>query len=488
MSEAIAGVPSFTHVVVTPRPSAAVVLHRSSPSGLQVFWMQRAKQLRFAGGFYAFPGGSEDPGDADIAGAESSAIGAAARELFEETGVLITDQPPSAPNAGEAFGPWLARLGARVRSQAFAPAGRWVTPAHAPVRFDTQFFLVQLPDGQDAQLRGAEGVFSEWVRPQDALDRWTSGAVLLHPPQTHILSVLATTPLEQVLAPLQNPPGLVEGIAQRVEFQSGVQLVPLRTPTLPPATHTNCYLLGRGELLIVDPGSPDLREQQLLFAALDARIAEGCTLKAIVLTHHHFDHTGAVEALQRRFEVPVWAHPHTAARLRCPVARGLTEGTVIELEGTTPMRWRALHTPGHATGHLCLLDETSKAAVVGDMVAGVGTIVIDPPEGDMAEYLRQLTRLKPLVRTLYPAHGPPIADGVAKLDEYLAHRAWREQKVLAALGRGAAQLPTLVERAYDDVESFVWPIASRNTEAILHKLLVEGRARICADGYEATGQ
>jgi len=144
------------------------------------------------------------------------------------------------------------------------------------------------------------------------------------------------------------------------------------------------------------------------------------------------------------------------------------------------MRWRVLHTPGHTQGHLCLVDEESRAAVVGDMVAGLGTIVIDPPEGDMAEYVRQLERLKAQVGTLYPAHGPPIPDGVAKLDEYLAHRRWREGKLLAALaalGR-PVELGELVPLAYDDVAAFVWPIAERSTHAILEKLRREGRARL----------
>jgi glyoxylase-like metal-dependent hydrolase (beta-lactamase superfamily II) len=119
------------------------------------------------------------------------------------------------------------------------------------------------------------------------------------------------------------------------------------------------------------------------------------------------------------------------------------------------------------------------------MVAGIGSIFIDPPEGDMAEYLRQLTRLKDGwgVRTLYPAHGPPIADGSAKIDETLRHRAWREAKVLAALpkdGRGIT-ISELVIAGYDDVESAVLPLAERSAAAILEKLVHEERVR-CQDG------
>ena len=120
------------------------------------------------------------------------------------------------------------------------------------------------------------------------------------------------------------------------------------------------------------------------------------------------------------------------------------------------------------------------------MVAGVGTIVIDPPEGNMAEYLRQLTRLKELpVGALYPAHGPVIAHGVVKLDEYLAHRAWREAKVLEAVRSFSMPVPLedVVPRAYDDVAAFVWPIAERNTVAILEKLVAEQRVLREGDRY-----
>jgi endoribonuclease LACTB2 len=115
--------------------------------------------------------------------------------------------------------------------------------------------------------------------------------------------------------------------------------------------------------------------------------------------------------------------------------------------------------------------------VAGDMVAGFGTIVIDPPEGDMAVYLAQLQRLIDVgARTLYPSHGAPIPDGPGKLNEYLVHRAWREQKVLAALSEVALPLETVVERAYDDVASVVLPIAERSTLAILEKLAAERKA------------
>jgi glyoxylase-like metal-dependent hydrolase (beta-lactamase superfamily II) len=233
-------------------------------------------------------------------------------------------------------------------------------------------------------------------------------------------------------------------------------------------------VLGNSDLVVVDPGSHDDAEIDRLKAFLADLRADGFKAKATILTHHHSDHVGGVA----RLGLPVWCHALTAEKLALKPERALQDGETLEVGG---MRWKVMHTPGHARGHVCLLDVNSKAGVVGDMVAGVGTIVIDPPEGDMAEYVRQLQRLKDAgVRTIYPAHGPPIPDGPAKLEEYLKHRAWREEKVLGALGAEPQTLEALVPKAYDDVASFVLPIAERSTLAILEKLRAEGRA--VADG------
>src|SRR5262249_8803742 len=160
-------------------------------------------------------------------------------------------------------------------------------------------------------------------------------------------------------------------------------------------------------------------------------------------------------------KIPLWCHAQTAARLGVAPDRSLVDGEVLVLEGEPEQRWRVLHTPGHAKGHLCLIDGRSRAAVVGDMAAGVGTIVIDPAEGPMATVLAALGRLRDLpVGPVYPAHGPPIPDGPAKMREYLAHRAHREELILGALGAvGGPPVPLarVVERAYADTPVFIHP-------------------------------
>jgi endoribonuclease LACTB2 len=492
-----------------PRDASAVVLWRplrqaqgergpaqgERSGGVEVFWLKRGERLNFFGGFFAFPGGKVDKADALISiarasGKDAALKVAAARELFEETGVLVArgaeklsqaqlDEARKALLDGTLpFAHFLAREGLTLDAADFPEAGRWLTPPFLQVRFDARFYLVEAPAQQKAEVWPGELSYGAWVTPAEALAKWAQGQALLHPPNLHALQVMERfTTAAAARAEMQSPPHCHDFVAERLEFQRGVRLFPLPTPTLPPATHTTTYLLGTGELLVVDPGAPDEVEIDRLAALLADLAAEGLQPRAIVLTHHHGDHVGGAALLAKRTGLPVWAHPLTADRLPLSVARLLNDGDVLTLAGPQPMRWRVLHTPGHARGHICLFDEASKAAVVGDMIAGVGTIVIDPPEGDMAEYLRQLQRLKDTgVRTLFPAHGPAISDGAAKVDEYLQHRAWREGKVLGALQAGAAPVDQLVARAYDDVQSFVWPIAERNTLAILLKLKADGRA------------
>lgn len=279
--------------------------------------------------------------------------------------------------------------------------------------------------------------------------------------------------VEAIYAEVRRLVGAAEGSStpEVTEIATGIVGVAVRTPTLPPAAHTSCWLLGDGDLVAVDPGSPYPDQQEALAAAIAAR----GRLAAVLLTHHHGDHAGGAAALAAVTGAPIWAHRLTAAHLpELVVARTLEDGEVLEVGGR---RIRAIFTPGHAVGHLCFRDEVTRATAVGDMVAGLGTILIDPSGGHMATYLASLERLlREDMGALLPAHGPAITDGPGKLREYLAHRRMREAKVLAALADEPRTAEALCADAYADTPRFLWPLAQRSLLAHLVKLVEDGAA------------
>jgi glyoxylase-like metal-dependent hydrolase (beta-lactamase superfamily II)/8-oxo-dGTP pyrophosphatase MutT (NUDIX family) len=468
-------------VPATPRRAASVILWRPGDRGLEAFLVRRGATQRFAPGFTAFPGGRRDPEDAEVPvhapGANAPAdLACAARELFEEAGVLIATGPPHPPAALVAhrtrllagqvgFAALLAELGAAVDGARFVEGGRWVTPEFYALRFDALTYLVEWRDHDAPEVWPGELAEGSWSSMAAALDDWSRGDRLFLPPNLWPVRVLARGPSPDLEA-LRNP----ARAARRIEYQQGLWQLPLRTPTLPPAAYTNCWIVDLGDrVAVVDPGSPWPEEQARLDDFLETLAAEGRPAREVWLTHGHADHVGGVAALAAR-GLTVRAHRDIAPRLPGTLFKPLREG---ELLGG---RWDVLFTPGHARDHVVFHDEETGALLLGDMLSTLSTIVIDPPEGDMAEYERQLQRLIALQpRTLYPAHGLPAPDGVAALRGYLAHRAEREARVLEALDQPGS-LGEITERAYPEVPPQAWPVAQRSGLAILLKLAALGRA------------
>lgn len=457
------------------RAAASLVVLRPSGDGRgpEVALGHRARSSRFLGNFWAFPGGAceagEEPADAAV------------RETLEEVGLAV-------PRA------------------ALVQAGRWRTPPFGPLRYDAATYLAAVPAGTPLAVASPEHDAVEWLRPADALARWAADEALLAPPTRVTLEALATALSEEpaargdldlariagVVAAASPPNGeFLEGI----DFRPGIRIVPVRTPTLPPASHTNCFIVGAGaELVVIDPASPYPEERARLDGVIDGLCAGGRRrVREVLLTHHHPDHVGGAEHLARRLGVKIAAHARTAARLegKVPVDRLVDDGEVWDLPGDAPgarpRRLVAHLTEGHADGHLVFFEAFTRGAIVGDMLAGTGTIVIDPPEGDMANYLASLGKVKALeADVLYPAHGPPLGDPAGAVDAYVAHRLDREAKVLAAVRQGAGPVELLVPRAYPEVEPRIYPLAARSLLAHLQKLEREGRVVLDGAAWRAS--
>ena len=486
-----------TPAVPVPRDAAAVILlrHHTNPRDPEVFLVRRSEKLAFLGGFHAFPGGQFDPADAEAAvencdDADSRlAISCAARELFEETRVLVA-RGGDALTQGQRSSllddlesgrmSWPALLNhynLHLDADDFTFVGRWVTPPFSARRFDTWFFLVRCPPKQNARIEAdAELESGAWIAAGAAHARWERSEILAVPPIVHALKTLSAGLTDDLVERFLSSANAHSEPVRRIEFRPNYICFPVRTPTKPPATHTNCYLIYTSrELLIIDPGSPYEDEQRTLAAAIDELLAAGRILSGILLTHMHPDHVGGVSALRTHLgDVRVSAHHLTAAALPdIQFDSTLEDEGVIVLDGEPAISLRVMHTPGHARGHLCLYEERTGTLLSGDNIVGLGSVLIDPPEGNMREYLRSLERMRELgnLSVIFGGHGPAIANPYRKLDEYISHRLDREQKILEAVRQGAITPNDIVAQVYTDVSPKAHGMAERAVLAHLEKLI-----------------
>jgi glyoxylase-like metal-dependent hydrolase (beta-lactamase superfamily II) len=259
-------------------------------------------------------------------------------------------------------------------------------------------------------------------------------------------------------------PPLIPGVA--AALSPLVRRIVAPNPSMMTGPGTNTYLVGIDEVAVIDPGPDDASH-------LDAIVGcGGDRIRWIACTHTHSDHSPGAAALQERTGAEIAAFD---SRDDLVVDRTLADGDQIE---GTEFRLQALHTPGHASNHLCFLLEQEAMLFSGDHIMEGSTVVIAPPDGDMAAYLEQLERLRALrLRAIAPGHGQRIDEPIAKIDEYLAHRRGREEMVAAALAdAGGATVAELVEAIYTDVPEHLHGMARYSVWAHLRKLAGEGRA------------
>ena len=447
-----------------PRPTATMTMTRDGPDGVEVLLGLRSPTMRAFPSYWAFPGGGVSSVDAaaveqlqGLEGPQSKTIACILREMSEELGLA-----PSSEG--------LVAIAPEVRAEIIADKTRYlqlaleghvphdrsklkvlchrITPPFGPVQFDNAFLHIHAGEANGMPEIDLEPQteFTEimWAKPSTILERWSRHEIKVAPP--------VVTLLMEINRVLQRTKGRMEeaasDIASRLPgrrsilFAHGVEVVPVKTATLPPADHTNAYLVGdpHGDFILVDPAAHLREGMEDLATAVERHQGN---LVALLFTHSHGDHIGDMGLLREAFDVPVWGSQHTNKSVKCD--RILNDGEQLTLGSTT---WEVLITPGHHPGHVCLLSEAG--LIAGDMVAGIGTILIPPYSGDMAVYIEQLERLKQRQpHLLFPSHGPVIAQPTKVFNRYISHRKARHQRVLEAVGK-AESIAEIATLAYAD--------------------------------------
>ncbi len=481
----------------TPKDASAIILLKDD----KVLLAQRNPNLKFLGGWHAFSGGKLDKSDAEIEVKNCEDIElqrfivCAARELFEEVGVLIVrngDKLTKGQRASlhddlisgrSSFKEILDSWSLWIDAEDFNYTGFWTTPNFSPVRFKTRFFIADCPDKQTPYEATSEMQNIEFVTPQEALNRWKQSGILISPP---VLITLQELSKSLVLSPLSLVENLLEkslacnGNIDYVELNSRVIVFPLKTPTLPPATHTNCFIAGNKEFIVIDAASAEVTEQSKLHKLVDNLIEQGGICKEIIVSHLHNDHHGGEVALQNHlknkgFDVPLSTHKLTAEKLtHIKFDKFIEDDDVYDLKDKNGevFQIQTLHTRGHARGLLAFYDAEFGFLISTDNVVGTGTVVIYPPEGEMQNYLNSLERLKnlPNLRFLCGSHGSAIYDASGKIEEYISHRLGREKQIIELLENGAKTSEEIVEKLYVNLESDLIRLAIGSVNAHLEKI------------------
>lgn len=473
------------------RISSSIILTRATEQGSLVYLVKRSPKLRFFGGYWAFPGGNIDPIDYhdENDSVELALKRCAIRELLEELDLLSATLGREISHQEKAHYKGLIENEPAKWQKLIAGAEgniesvcKFITPPFVPVRYETEFMHIEVPEYETPVIDNQELIDGKFMPAQDAVDAWEKGEMEIAPPVLLLLRLLATHDASTFkTAARETTEGFARGALHPVFFSPGIFMASLRTATLPPATTTNTYIVGTQELYIVDPATTEASEQQRLFDKMDELIAEGKIFKGILLTHHHADHVGAVEATSQRYQLPVRAHPLCFERItgRFYKKEELNNGDTLALgtapSGKTGWELKVIHTPGHAVDHLCFFENAYNALIAGDMLSTVSTIVIDPPEGHMRTYLDNLEKLLSYpIKTLHPSHGPGHRDGQALIKHYLKHRKERENEIIANLCDEPRQVEELLPVVYNDVPEAAFPIASRSLLAGLIKLEEDG--------------
>jgi len=521
------------------RPAATVLLLRDGETGVEVLMTRRSATASFAPGAYVFPGGGIDAADA-LAHSQSTrrasqsdlhltqAI-AAIRESFEELGILLArradgshanDVDISKLDRHLPFAAQCQAQGLRLAADELYVLAHWVTDRDLPKRFDVPFLVARMPEGQQAVADESEQFEPVWLSPAQALARHAAGQLFILFPTIRTLERLrGYASVDAVLtasAHNEDPlwtscprAGLLQGrqvrymehesaygelhltspdgqivhaldwqIARPVALLNNLQRLTAPNPGVMTGPGTNSYVVGEAATgyIVIDPGPADADHVQRLW------LAAGGDIRMIVCTHSHADHSPGARPLQAlcAAKPPILGLPSApTARANSSFVpdRALAHGERLQLgQADSAHTLQVLHTPGHAANHLCLVLLEDGLLFSGDHILNGSTTVVDPPDGNMNDYMASLDLLSAACAThsiefILPAHGYVLDCASAAIARLRAHRLQREAKILRVMqANPQGTMDEWVALAYDDVDPRIWPVAKRSLLAHVQRI------------------
>jgi recombination protein RecT len=461
---------------------------------------------------------------------------AAIRESFEELGILLARHADgrmadardiAAIDRHQPLAAQCTARGLRLAADSVYLLAHWTADRDLPRRFDVPFLVARMPEGQEPVADETEQFEPVWVRPADALARHAAGQFFMIFPTIRTLQRLALFASAQaVLDALADEKPLwvscpragtlagqearyMEGdapfgelalvcpdgqIVHALDWQTDRPVPLLRNvlrltapnPGVMTGPGTNSYLVGDPATgyIAIDPGPADAEHLDRLWRAA------GGDIRMIVCTHSHPDHSPGAAPLQAMCTRAGRSAPPILGLPSAPTARAasaftpdrlLQNNELLALEGQAPEgrithTLQVIHTPGHAANHLCLLLVEDALLFSGDHILNGSTTVVDPPDGNMADYLDSLDKLDAAcaargVEFILPAHGYVLGDARGAIARLKAHRLAREAKVLAAMqALPQGSVDDWVRQAYDDVPERMWPVAQRSLLAHVERI------------------
>ena len=493
-----------------PRSSASVMLSRNSDSGHEVLMGHRSPELLAFPDLWSFPGGGISRVDRKSAkdfpqlladrGSDRLAVFTLLREMVEEVGI--------SPDGKGGF----LEVEDEVRKRVCEDKSAWIkevesgnisivdfdchviteriTPPQSPMRFHNLFFHVMLADSMaEPSFPPGRSEFDEfrWWDPRDLISAWEGNEIHIPAPIVTIFRDLISemdlgSDLVSACDSLAKDP---PSGPHRFEYAPGVECVLIPTATLPPATHTNCFVLGErgGMRAIVDPAIREEEGFEELKAKVEEIKADGSEILCTIFTHRHQDHLGDMSLISRLYEAPVWASSETLEAISCLDSMSLAEGDSISLKGPSGESiWEVIETPGHCPGQICLVGEPG--IVSADNCTIVGTILVPSSDGDMGAYISGLERLRDLEpHKLFPGHGPFIPNPRRTIDEYISHRMSRHNMVLHAVRSGKTSLRDIAKSTYSDTPDANLALAEDQVLSHLKELVRSGEVSMSGEGF-----